>query len=78
MSGSAIGHNWVSTPRAARLTGPRFFGWVIGVSHPAGVAADWLTSAVEAVAAEWLLHLLALPRGHRSASPAVRAGVIAG
>ena len=30
-------------PRA--MTGPRFFGWVIGASHPVGVAADWLTSA---------------------------------
>jgi glutamate/tyrosine decarboxylase-like PLP-dependent enzyme len=60
------------------LVGPRFFGWVIGASHPAGVAADWLTSAwgqnagnheaspaaaaAEAVAAEWLLDLLDLPR----------------
>ena len=26
-------------------TGPRFFGWVIGNSHPTGVAADWLTAA---------------------------------
>ena len=58
--------------------GPRFFGWVIGGSHPAGVAADWLTSAwgqnagnhqaspsasaAEAVAARWLLDLLDLPR----------------
>ena len=58
-------------------TGSRFFGWVIGSSHPTGVAADWLTSAwgqnaanvlaapaasaVEAVACEWLLDLLGLP-----------------
>ncbi len=58
-------------------TGPRFFGWVIGHSHPTGVAADWLTaawgqnaanvqaapaaSAVEAVACAWLLDLLGLP-----------------
>ncbi|MFM5916025.1 MAG: pyridoxal phosphate-dependent decarboxylase family protein [Novosphingobium sp.] len=57
--------------------GPRFYGWVQGSSHPAGVAADWLTSAwgqncagipmspagsaVEAVAARWLLELLDLP-----------------
>jgi len=27
------------------MTGPRFFGWVIGASHPVGVAADWLTAA---------------------------------
>jgi glutamate/tyrosine decarboxylase-like PLP-dependent enzyme len=58
--------------------GRRFFGWVIGSSHPAGVAADWLTSAwsqnagnhhaspaasaAEAVAAGWLLDILDLPR----------------
>lgn len=60
------------------MTGPRFFGWVIGSSHPTGVAADWLTSAwgqnagnvlaapaasaVEAVVAGWVLDLLHLPR----------------
>jgi glutamate/tyrosine decarboxylase-like PLP-dependent enzyme len=59
-------------------TGPRFFGWVIGSSHPLGVAADWLTgawgqnagnhqaspaaAAAETVAARWLLELLDLPR----------------
>ena len=59
------------------IVGPRFYGWVNGHSHPAGVAADWLTSAwgqncagiamtpagaaVEAVAARWLLELLDLP-----------------
>jgi glutamate/tyrosine decarboxylase-like PLP-dependent enzyme len=57
--------------------GPRFFGWVAGASHPAGVAADWLTSAwgqntgnhaaapaaaaAEAIAARWMLDLLNLP-----------------
>jgi glutamate/tyrosine decarboxylase-like PLP-dependent enzyme len=65
-------------PGLNAMTGPRFFGWVIGGSHPMGVAADWLTSAwgqnagnhvaspaasaVEAVAAGWLLDLLDLPR----------------
>src|SRR5882724_9683220 len=60
------------------ITGPRFFGWVMGSSHPAGVAADFLvsawgqntgyhsptpaTSALEAVAEAWLLDLLDLPR----------------
>lgn len=55
-----------------------FFAWVMGGSHPAGVAADWLTSAwgqnaaihqcspaaatAEEVAAKWLLELLDLPR----------------
>jgi glutamate/tyrosine decarboxylase-like PLP-dependent enzyme len=60
------------------ITGPRFFGWVMGASHPAGVAADWLVSAwgqnagyhtptpaaaaMEEVAEGWLLDILDLPR----------------
>ena len=67
-----------ATPGIRATTGARFFGWVIGNSHPTGVAADWLTaawgqnvgnfisapaaSAVEKVAADWLLDLLGLPR----------------
>ncbi len=67
-----------ATPGIRAATGPRFFGWVIGNSHLTGVAADWLTaawgqnvgnlisapaaSAVEKVAADWLLDLLGLPR----------------
>ncbi len=67
-----------ATPGIRAQTGPRFFGWVIGNSHPAGVAADWLASAwgqnaanltaapaasaVEEVAAGWVLDLLDLPR----------------
>lgn len=67
-----------ATPGIRASTGPRFFGWVIGNSHPTGVAADWLASAwgqnagnliaapaaaaVEKVAADWLLELLDLPR----------------
>ncbi len=59
------------------VAGPRFFGKVIGGSHPVGVAADWLTSmwgqnsgsylaspanaVVEQVATRWLLDLLSLP-----------------
>src|SRR4051794_15706211 len=55
----------------------RFFGWVMGSSLPAAVAADWLVSAwdqnagmrdstpgvvaAEEVAASWLLDLLGLP-----------------
>src|SRR5262245_51651015 len=65
-------------PGLAAMSGPRFFGWVIGASHPVGVAADWLTSAwgqncgnhtatpsaaaCEEVVASWLLDLLDLPR----------------
>jgi glutamate/tyrosine decarboxylase-like PLP-dependent enzyme len=57
--------------------GGRFFGWVIGGSLPAALAADWLTSAwdqnaghhacgpaaavVEEVAGKWLKELLHLP-----------------
>ncbi|MBI1360990.1 MAG: aminotransferase class V-fold PLP-dependent enzyme [Alphaproteobacteria bacterium] len=67
-----------ATPGLAAMTGPRFFGWVIGGSHPVGVAADWLTSAwgqnaanaiatpaasaVEEISARWLLDILDLPR----------------
>ncbi len=66
-----------ASPGIRAQTGPRFFGWVIGNSHPTGVAADWLTSAwgqnaantlaapaasaVEDIAAGWLLDLLGLP-----------------
>ncbi|MGI9383225.1 MAG: pyridoxal phosphate-dependent decarboxylase family protein [Methyloligellaceae bacterium] len=65
-------------PGLMQMVHPRFFGWVLGGSHPAGVAADWLasawgqntgyhtptptTAAVEEVAAGWLLELLDLPR----------------
>ncbi|HVY51156.1 MAG TPA: aminotransferase class V-fold PLP-dependent enzyme [Devosia sp.] len=60
------------------ITGPRFFGWVMGASNPVGVAADWLVSAwgqnagyhtptpaaaaFEEAAEAWLLELLDLPR----------------
>lgn len=59
-------------------TQPGFFGWVMGASHPTGVAADWLTSVwgqnagiyqtspaaatAEEVAAGWIVDLLDLPR----------------
>jgi glutamate/tyrosine decarboxylase-like PLP-dependent enzyme len=68
----------LATPGVRASTGGRFFGWVIGNSHPTGVAADWLVaawgqnvgnilaapaaSAIEAVAARWLLDALDLPR----------------
>jgi glutamate/tyrosine decarboxylase-like PLP-dependent enzyme len=62
----------------ANMIGPRFFGWVIGATEPAGMAADWLaaawgqntgnaqatpaSSACEEVAGRWLIELLDLPR----------------
>jgi glutamate/tyrosine decarboxylase-like PLP-dependent enzyme len=67
----------IAEPGLHAMAGSRFYGWVIGASHPAGVAADWLTSAwgqncgnhhatpaaaaVEDVASRWLLDLLRLP-----------------
>lgn len=72
----ALAHS--AGPGLMPMAGPRFFGWVIGASHPAGVAADWLvsawgqntayhsptpaTAAIEAVAGRWLLDVLDLPR----------------
>ena len=60
------------------ITGSRFFGWVMGSSHPVGVAADFLvtawgqntgyhsptpaTAAIEELAERWLLELLDQPR----------------
>jgi glutamate/tyrosine decarboxylase-like PLP-dependent enzyme len=65
-------------PGLANMVGPRFFGWVIGATEPAGMAADWLTSAwgqntgnahatpassaCEEISGRWLLDLLDLPR----------------
>jgi glutamate/tyrosine decarboxylase-like PLP-dependent enzyme len=62
-----------------RMNSGRFFGWVIGGSTPAGIAADWLLSAweqntaiveatpatvvLEQVAGEWCRELLGLPEG---------------
>ena len=59
--------------------GGRFFGWVIGGSLPAALAADWLTATwdqnaarysggpavavIEEVCGAWLKELLGLPRG---------------
>lgn len=64
-------------PGLTASAGSRFFGWVIGASHEAGVAADWLASAwgqnaglyacspaaaaAEKVSARWLLDILRLP-----------------
>ncbi|HEY6793128.1 MAG TPA: pyridoxal-dependent decarboxylase [Kineosporiaceae bacterium] len=66
-------------PGLMAMPSGRFFGWVIGGSHPAALAADWLVTAwdqnsairyatpavaaIEEVAARWLLDLLGLPGG---------------
>ena len=64
-------------PGLTAIPSGRFFGFVIGGTHPAGLAADWLVSAwdqnaglrrltpahsaVEDLASAWLLDLLGLP-----------------
>lgn len=64
-------------PGVTAMPGGRFFGFVIGGTHPAALAADWLVSAwdqnsglrvltpahsaVEDLAEAWLLDLLGLP-----------------
>jgi glutamate/tyrosine decarboxylase-like PLP-dependent enzyme len=66
-------------PGLMPIVGPRFFGWVMGASHPAGVAADWLvsawgqntgyhsptpaTAAIEELTERWLVEILDLPLG---------------
>ncbi len=67
------------TPGLTAMPGGRFFGFVIGGTHPAALAADWLVSAwdqncglrgltpahtaVEDIAGSWLVDLLGLPGG---------------
>lgn len=67
----------LSGPGLMPTVGPRFFAWVMGASHPAGVAADMLVSAwgqnagyqstapaaaaLEEMAERWLLDILDLP-----------------
>ena len=69
----------LATPASVVMTGPRFFGFVIGGSLPVTVATNWLstawdqnvvmhevtpaTSTLERVAADWMIDLLGLPRG---------------
>lgn len=66
-------------PGLTAMPSGRFFGFVIGGTHPAALAADWLVSAwdqncclrrptpahsaVEDIAGAWLLDLLGLPAG---------------
>ena len=66
-------------PGLTGMPGGRFFGFVIGGTHPAALGADWLTTAwdqnaamtpstpaaaaAETVAGEWLVDLLGLPAG---------------
>jgi glutamate/tyrosine decarboxylase-like PLP-dependent enzyme len=66
-------------PGLVATSGPRFFGFVIGGSVPASLAADLLTTgwdqnaglvvaspaeaAVEEITGDWLAEMLALPRG---------------
>ena len=67
-----------ATPGITGMNHPRFFGFVIGGSLPAALAADWMVSAwdqnaglalptpavaaIEDVAGRWLLDVLDLPR----------------
>ncbi len=69
----------IADPGLIATAGPRFFGFVIGGSLPAALAADWLTSAwdqnaglyvigpsasvAEEVAGGWLVDLFGLPEG---------------
>jgi glutamate/tyrosine decarboxylase-like PLP-dependent enzyme len=69
----------VAEPGLMAMPSGRFFGWVIGGTLPAALAADWLVSAwdqntglryatpasaaAEEAAAVWLLDLLGLPAG---------------
>src|SRR3954453_1254701 len=65
-----------ASPGLMAMGSPRFFGFVIGGAHPAGLAADWLVSAwdqnavmadvtpavvaLESVAGDWVLDRLGL------------------
>lgn len=67
----------LADPGLVAIPGGRFFGFVIGGTHPAALAADWLVSAwdqnsgsatltpttvaMERVAGRWMLDILGLP-----------------
>lgn len=68
----------VGSPGTSTTAGPRYFGFVIGGSHPVSVAANWLATAwdqntgleiispaanrLEEIAGRWIVDLLRLPR----------------
>ncbi|HUR16455.1 MAG TPA: hypothetical protein VMZ33_04175, partial [Candidatus Limnocylindrales bacterium] len=72
-------------PGIVAAAGPRYFGFVIGGTLPASLAADWMTAAwdqntavhalspagaaAEQVAGEWMLDLLGLPAGWSTGLP---------
>jgi glutamate/tyrosine decarboxylase-like PLP-dependent enzyme len=69
----------LGSPAAMGVAGPRFFGFVIGGSVPAALAANWLATAwdqntglhlaapcaaaLEEVSLEWIVDVLGLPEG---------------
>src|SRR5579859_663897 len=69
----------IGSPATMGIAGGRFFGFVIGGSLPAALAANWLagawdqnaglvvaspvTARLEAVALRWLVEVLGLPEG---------------
>jgi glutamate/tyrosine decarboxylase-like PLP-dependent enzyme len=73
----------VVSPATMAMAGPRFFGFVIGGTLPAALAANWLATAwdqnaalgpvtpgvarIEAVALRWLVDVLGLPPGTQGA-----------
>ena len=75
------------SPATMASAGPRFFGFVVGGSHPVAVAANWLaaawdqnagaftlspvTATLESVAQRWLVELFGLP-------PTTVAGFVSG
>lgn len=70
----------IGSPATVATTGGRYFGFVIGGSLPAALAANWLAGAwdqnaamqvmspvaakLEEIVLEWMVDLLGLPSGH--------------